>query len=697
MKNIIKINFLIFIGLILFANTERIKEKMYDDVIGSGCFRRFNGTHQFGCSSNFFGSSGVLHSISSKADLDFILENPRSAPYVAVLTPYLFTKENVLRIRDEGGKSVSGIVLINNVEQMTHFSGESKCPNQYSSIKEQSCDENRPDSLWNPLGSGLLLEDFKFPIYYVSDNDTIDKILNCFSRFNNYDKENQASRSLCSIEITTPMAGAGNSEICLRRSKPSVVLYPTKYCEPLEGSSIFATLFPREHTDDLNSDSIDAKEKFILLSTRIDTASMFEGLGLGAMDSLVSFATLLSIGHVLSKILEEKNLSPNRKNFNVLFMFFNGESFDYIGSQRLVYDLQKLSFPRNHHRRPISMDQISFMIDIGTLDDLSNIKVITAKPVPQANTLLQLLNSYNRQFNISFDSMETFNLPPTSAQSFLRENLSFPVAILNSKPTNKFYHSIYDDAYNIKYKYYNKSELYNFNELMNSKKAADLFNGDSIQMKIRNISSVVAFALYEMLTDSTYHDNEDKYANPILIDEFLYCFLESADCPLFKAASHPNSLPALPVPPSRYISVYRAYQDTAIWTYRLLGYLMSTKQKISKENCTILPLHWFSGYNNTGECRLTTQNTTKAISPAFADPDYDWKSGKYSSWTESTWTMFSARIYVRPSRIHETLVLSFGFIVLILSFVTVYLVNGKSETLFENIPVSSTSTEPAAC
>lgn len=71
--------------------------------------------------------------------------------------------------------------------------------------------------------------------------------------------------------------------------------------------------------------------------------------------------------------------------------------------------------------------------------------------------------------------------------------------------------------------------------------------------------------------------------------------------------------------------------------------------------------------------------------------DYDWSSGQYSSWTESTWSPFSARIFLRPARVHEIFTLSTGIIVLIISFVLVYLINSRSEILFEDsAPRSST-------
>lgn len=67
---------------------------------------------------------------------------------------------------------------------------------------------------------------------------------------------------------------------------------------------------------------------------------------------------------------------------------------------------------------------------------------------------------------------------------------------------------------------------------------------------------------------------------------------------------------------------------------------------------------------------------------------YDWKSGKYSTWTESTWDGISARIFLRPSRSHEALTLAIGFVVMTISFVLIFFLNSRSDILFGN---SSTS------
>lgn len=684
------------IQILLSCNCKRTKEKMYTTINGASCFRRLNGTHQTGCSSKFSGSEGILHLITHPDNFSFILDNPPSPPYAPVITPNLFTRENIMRLKKQANKYVTAIILINDNENIKTFSHELKCPNQYSNFNNnQKCDTNLTDSVWNPAGTGLMYEDFPFPIYYIADQHEIDKIKNCFYKFNSNKDDNQGKRSFCSIEINTFMSASINSEICTRRSNTVQNLSPTKYCDPLEGKNIFATLFHRNNTIDQNFRSIDKKEKFILISCRLDTTSMFDGVGLGAMDSLISMATLISLGHMLARLIPEQKQDYK---MNILFAIFNGESYDYIGSQRFVYDLQRHIFPlRSTKTNPISLEQIEFMLDIGTLDQLNNITLYTANTMNEANQLLQIIELYSKRyaFNVNFNGpIKTMDLPPTSAQSFLKHNNSFPAIILNSLPNNKFYHSIYDDDINIDFKY--KNTTLNFTNLVEKNDKYGNFNESSIQIQIRNVASILAMGLYEIITNSEYKDT--KIANPVLVDEFLYCFLKSSDCPLFRAASYPGLFDPRPIPPARYISVSGAFQSASIYIFEILGLLLSqiTSEK-KKENCNKMSLYWYVGYDGKGECRRTTQHFSEALSPAFFEKDYDWKSGKYSTWTESTWQQFSARIYLRPSKIHEVVTLAIGFFIMVISFLIVFLINSRSDVLFQTIPRTLTLSEPAAC
>lgn len=571
---------------------------------------------------------------------------------------------------------------------MDSFSQESKCPNQFSGLigEKETCDVEQPEKTWNPYGTGLLQENFPFPIFYVQDRDQIIKLTDCFEKFNNFDYSEQDKRALCSIEIKSFMSAAVNSEVCIRRTKFFNNLSNTKFCDPLFGKNVYSSLFPREILNETDREN-DKNEKFILLTARMDTTTMFEGIGLGAMGSLVPLATLISTAHLLNRLNIEKNPA---KPLNVLFVLFNGEAYDYIGSQRFVYDLKKGSFPpRVTQTRPISLENIEILIDLGTLDDPGNIKMYHSKKFEASNKILELMNKYSNKYSLNVTTIEQItenNFPPTSAQSFLRENFTLPALVLQSTPKNQFYHSLYDDSVNLDYKYENTS--LDFTELDELRKDDVNFKSNSIQMAIRNMSTVLAFTLYELVTDKQYNGIEG--ASAVLADEFLYCFLLSADCPLFKSSAPPNSLPWSSLPPLRYIMVQtHSLQESTGWIYRIMGFLGSQKySERTIDNCTVLPFIWYSGFNQSGECRLTTQNFSQAYSPAFFEDGYDWKSGKYSTWTESTWDSISARIFLRPSRSHEALTLAIGFVVMTISFVLIFFLNSRSDVLFGNSPTS---------
>lgn len=104
---------------------------------------------------------------------------------------------------------------------------------------------------------------------------------------------------------------------------------------------------------------------------------MLLGVGLGAMDSLLSFATLLNCAHILTSLLPDKTATDHP---NVLFVLFNGESYDYIGSQRFVYDLNNGAFPpKSQYSHPIDPKNIELMIDIGALDNFNTISVYQSR------------------------------------------------------------------------------------------------------------------------------------------------------------------------------------------------------------------------------------------------------------------------------------------------------------------------------
>lgn len=681
------------IVLLPIAIADRLLDKMYSPLDGSVCFRRLNATHSTGCGSSHGGSVGALHLIQSPDDFEFLWNKPPAPPYTLIIPPHLFTRENILAVTRQASPNVAGIVLIENGTRVDQFSHELRCPNAYSGLPDQTCTAapaNRSELTWNPFGTGLLHENFPFPIIYVKDPEHVQKLIKCYWDFNGYDVKNQHRRRLCSIQIKSFMSAAVNSEVCIRRTKYMNNMNPQRYCDPLQSKNVWATLFPRPAEN--------RSEPFIVVAARIDTTSMFDGIGVGALDSLVPAVALMSAAHTLSQSIP----IDAQRNFNVLFMLFNGEAYDYIGSQRFVYDLINNEFPADA-KTPIRMEDIKLLIDLGSLDSPNATTLYQYTDFPEADRLATIFRDaiQKHDFNINVTrETTTKNLPPTSSQSFLRKHAEFPAVIFYANTNkNRFYHSIYDNETNIGYVYRNTSKDFtNLVDLRDRLDGTNLTSG-SIQLAIRNVSSALTFSLFEMITGKPYTDTLG--ANPYLIDEMLHCYLQSAQCPLFMAVvKDPKAITVQPLPPHRYVSVLGSLSyETVGWTYRVLGYLTGRPEpKISKDNCNEMPLSWFAGINGTGQCFFTTQNLSNAFSPAFIIDNYDWHSGKYSTWTESTWSEISIRIFLKPSLSQEAFTLAIGLVVLLFSFFVVYIMNSKSDVLFgESTSSINVLTLPAQC
>lgn len=217
---------------------------------------------------------GVLHLIRTAADFQFVSNNPPSPPYALIVTPDLFTRANILPLKNN--PHVSGILLVkqraNTVTRS--FSQELQCPNQRSNYNNATCSES---NVWNSFGTGLMHESFPFPIYYIEDRVEIERLTDCFDKFNAADQDSQHQRSLCAIEIKQFMSASVNTEVCLRRSRSEFNVSPTRYCDPLSGRNVYATLYPREVIGNEVQRDEQLEEKFILVTARLDTTSMFDG------------------------------------------------------------------------------------------------------------------------------------------------------------------------------------------------------------------------------------------------------------------------------------------------------------------------------------------------------------------------------------------------------------------------------------
>ncbi|XP_077284320.1 nicastrin [Arctopsyche grandis] len=695
---------------------QRLRDMMYESLYSGGaCYRRLNGTHQIGCTSKRGGSVGVVHAISGIEDVEWIIKNGTAAPY-AVLLPMKLFNEEIVNLLISHSDIIAGIVVYNNgSDTIESFSHEQRCPNirsQWTS-SENVCHNSANDSnVWNPYGTGLMYRDIPFSIFYLPPDkkDDINKIYDCFIKFNSFDLNTQSSRSLCAVEMDAFMFAAVNSEVCIRRSNIVRNLSPIRYCDPLSDRSIFTTLFPRgsySEKDNSQHNSSVFEDKFILFKPNItetkgtvalvtagmDATTMLEGFGGGSVTTVSGLVTLLSTAHVLGLMIPADQYKNYNKN--VMFMALNGETYDYIGSQRMAWDLSTDSFPYTgpDPAPPLLPMSIGPHLHIGQLQNGQDIHAFSpnyndSERRNAVKSFIESIKLMGSNGNVSNPILEVGdNIPPSSVHSFLRflnssvtQMASVVLADHGPNFKNKYYQSVLDNKLNLNYLYSNLST--------DVKRGSDgvefpdsKYPAGSVQVRLADISTAIAYALYEHVTDKPY-DGKIR-ASPFIVDELLHCYLDTIACHLLSVAQSPSALPpSVPVgnipPASLYVGVSVWYSPIAHATAQFAAFLSGANISRSKDDCKSLEnesvyYEWVAGWFGDGMCIRSIINFTQAGSPAFTETDYDFTSGKFSTWTESVWRSMSLRILVKPAPWRESLTIGIGCTVFVLSIILIIL------------------------
>lgn len=107
------------------------------------------------------------------------------------------------------------------------------------------------------------------------------------------------------------------------------------------------------------------------LATRMDSFSLFSGSKGGDISSLVSviaeLAVAKSVGHHRVEF-EQKARETQRQ---LMFAYFNVESFGYIGSSRYVYDMQhppsELKYKPERSARHIQLSDLNTFVELQQL------------------------------------------------------------------------------------------------------------------------------------------------------------------------------------------------------------------------------------------------------------------------------------------------------------------------------------------
>lgn len=668
--------FLIYICLLNVSLAMlNVHDKMYVQLDATTpCVRRLNGTQSFGCTSSRGGNVGVIHLAYNKSELNWVLNSAEAESYIVGLPLYLFTLENLKQLNSS--ERITGVVVLQKEsrENIKYFSTEDRCPNRYSGLagpprRKSICTSENP---WNSDGSEIAMRRWDMPIFFTDNDHTISQIEDCFKKFN-LPLSTQINRSLCALEMSSHMFASVNSATCLRRSASRYNINPLRYCDIMGGINIYSPLIPF-------TEFREPKKEYIIVSARLDSTSLFYGRAPGALSTVTSLVSLLLTAKLLFNMIQNTS-EDTKKNQNVLFILFNGEAYDYIGSGRIVYDMEQGQFP--YKEEAVKLENIALFVELSQLMNNESIVYHTYSEDNngRSSVTLPFINKFNniakaRKFITAVEDTEN-RFPPSSYQSFLAHRNNTPGCIFtsyHSKFQNRFYHSLYDDAFNLKYKYANNTKI----------------DRDSMQGFVAEFSNVLAYSLFEQITGKPA---EQSYNNTFdYADKLMYCFVETLNCEFYSDLLPEVFSPREATLLDYYVGVVNQRARHIVDLARIsLTYLMAKNISVpNADECakvkTPLYTYWIPAQKR---CIASAVNTTEASSPAFSNQEYNYKEG-YSSWTESSWTMTNVRMFLKPSPKYELLVFVTGTFIMVTSFVILFWISHNARELF-NYPHLITS------
>jgi len=684
--------------LLTTVSGNRIGESIYQDLDATySCFKITNATHEFGCTADFSGNVGVLHVLNTTEDLQQLVTLQERQSLVVVLPRTLFTvpileQLEVMTADTEKG-DVRGVLLALPDDSWepasVQFSEDDVCPNRDSGFyrpadhpEQYSYCNQKP---WNPDGTGMFRRRWSFPIILLKNETEISDVYECHARYN----AGQSGWPRCSAELNTFMTSAGNSEICWRRTQNQYInTKPATYCAPMGSINVFGTLSPPAEDGPV-----------VMLAARADGGTMFDALAPAADSAVVGMVALLAVAKTLAQ------LPPVEKpKMNVMYMLFSGESFDYIGSDRFVYDMSKDKFPplsvpaedeeAGSVTRPphLHLQDLQLYLELSQLAQGKEL-FLHSDPVSRAadaavdqkvRDLIQSISSYSApgRYNLSVaESAADTPLPPASLHSLLRANQSVPGVVLADHAaayTNRHYHSVYDVAAAV----------------------GAVPPADELVDRLTRVTQVVASALYTAVSGQP--------APEVTVDEdwlrgVVECYFVRADCSLFRSVMDELLMDKYrrdrwqqdrPIP--TYVSVagqetrhtYLMYLTQNLLTVSTGAEMANIttedacKDKKNKVHVYRWLLRELENGTVEGYCTRSLVAYAPVKSPAFEIEDYDWTSGRHPSWAESQWDVFQLRLFLQPSLGHDLLHLLLGLAATLLAVLLVLVLEKRSHLVF---------------
>ena len=685
---------------------ERVSDKIYS-VLQSDhyCSRRLNATHQVGCQSELGGNLGVVWMVSDADDLQHILTTGPTPPYVPILTKNSYTRDNLLKFKENTDR-VSGVVFLDkdhddSKSRSTPFSPEYVCPNRYSGLYVNDSQHGDCSHHWqeeSPI-SGLLYDDFPYPIFLINEKKSIDNIVSCFNDNNvlvekvttgpnkaQSVKKTQASYPLCGIQLDSFMVAAKDSEFCLNSHFiiDEILQSNPRRCQSVDNYNIFAyfkpSIGPLHVINSTKKPDTNEAQSIVMLVTKLSSLSMFSEISPGADSTITSIITLLAVAEALGRVKHDKDVEASKRN--IAFAILDSEPFDYTGSSRIVYDMLADAFPRSYFDtnetralKNTNLESIDYLINLDQMSNYPNSDTLFLHsdsqftPNDKLDQIVKVMKRIAATDKVKLEIEQSGPLPPTSVHEFikgskLKSNRLTGLVLSNYGKTysNLLYHSIYDDKHNI----YQPSK-------------------SKLVKHLEQVAKFIARSLYEITFKVDKSDNISIDSD--IIEQLLDCYLEDAQCPLFTRATQAGQkLPSGPIP--TYKDPNKHSDDlNGIITRNLLAYFIGDREKsYNATKCSDMnkvSVEFDYQYINdkdepvydrpSGTCLKSQVMMMSSGSPAYSIAGEELViDNNYPAWTVSLNSIRNpVRLYLIPNPLAQWSLFTLGVLVTITSFIIV--------------------------
>jgi len=340
-------------------------QSSFHNLKHSPCVTLYNRVGRIGCGTvDRDAQSGPIYYYDGNNGVPDEGEN-----FVAVIEEYHMTAEivNTLLSSNVNG-NLKGIMVLNGTdtdESNEHASPGPIYPLGYGTPSE-GISYGYNDYAWNANGDGLIHNDlYGVPMIYINEYET--------SYFIRKAAQDENKASVIYSEFNYYMGPDGiTSKDCLKWVDSESQQWNPK-CLPLGGVSVWgyagsppkrtSSNYPANNDDNANDDSssnsANTYKSAIVVGTSIDSTSMFHDLVPGANEGASNVLATIMAAYLLGKSVDDANLDqlPNR----IVFGFFEGEAYGYLGSRRFVNDVLNFECNDQYKVRSVAKDDNSDM------------------------------------------------------------------------------------------------------------------------------------------------------------------------------------------------------------------------------------------------------------------------------------------------------------------------------------------------